>query len=604
MDESANSKRLILATGLCLVVMVLGQIFMPPKKAAGPNGEGSAQDAMVAGEGARTSTLSGARTGERSDERRAGRAGVDDGTGNGGANGEGEVLDEPPVEAATFLFQGEVPGDAGAAAIPFEVALTNMGGGIDSFRLLTYRERNSKNQPSDLPIQLANSIAGMQGREAAIQQMAGVEFTEGTSFRTPALIPYKVVESTADRVVYQYRSPDGVEIEREYSFRKDSFEVELAVTVRNESPKTQRHNMRISTALHTTDAMKKGSGFLANFIPPGDHLDALCFNDESVTRVAHQTLVGETDGRHEDNGVRWVAADRQYFVAAIVLRDRAEAACRLKAEGPILRASLEMPEVVLEPGQEKRHKFTAYLGVKKPALLTLMDAQVEGAVDYRILGMNLAPLCAALLWILGMVHRLSGSWGIAILGLTVLVKLVLFPLNQRSGRSMRALSQLKPAMEAIKAKFPEDRQRQSEELMKLYREHGVNPAGGCLPILIQMPIWFALYRALWSSVDLYQQGFLWLNDLTTPDPYWVLPVLLIVVMFLQQRMTPSTMDAAQQKIMQYTMPLVFGAMMIALPSGLCFYILINTLLTIVQQHLINKSVGPVGGSQSAQGAAA
>ncbi|MCB9655267.1 MAG: membrane protein insertase YidC [Deltaproteobacteria bacterium] len=598
MDESANSKRLILATGLCLVVMVLGQIFMPPKKPASSEGESAGQDAAVA-EGSKTSTTTAvARTRDLVDGRGGDGMGLDPGA------DDAQMPKDSPVEPAVFSFKGEVPGDAGSAPIPFEVALTNMGGGIDSFRLLTYRERDSNNQPSDIPIQLANSTVGLKGRDAAIQQMASVEFGDGTSFRTPALIPYQVVESSPDRVLYRYRSPDGVEIEREYSFHKDSFEVELAVTVRNDSAKTQRHNMQISAALHTTDAMKKGSGFLANFIPPADHLDALCFNDESVTRVAHQKLTGLPDGRREETGVRWVAADRQYFVAAIVLRDRAKAACRLKAEGPIVRASLEMPEVVLEPGQEKRHKFTAYLGVKKPALLTLMDAQVEGAVDYRILGMNLAPLCAALLWILGMVHRLTGSWGVAILGLTVLVKLVLFPLNQRSGRSMRALSQLKPAMEAIKSKFPDDRQRQSEELMKLYREHGVNPAGGCLPILIQMPIWFSLYRALWSSVDLYQQGFLWLNDLTTPDPYWVLPVLLIVVMFLQQRMTPSTMDAAQQKIMQYTMPLVFGAMMIALPAGLCFYILINTLLTIVQQHLINKSVGPVGGSQSVQGAAA
>ena len=131
--------------------------------------------------------------------------------------------------------------------------------------------------------------------------------------------------------------------------------------------------------------------------------------------------------------------------------------------------------------------------------------------------------------------------------------------------------------------------------MRLYREHNVNPAGGCLPILIQMPIWFALYRSLWVSVDLYQQGFLWIEDLTTRDPLYILPIALVIVMFLQQRMTPTTMDPAQQKMMQYTMPILFGAMMLALPAGLCFYILVNTLLTIVQQHFINKSIGPIGG---------
>jgi len=122
--------------------------------------------------------------------------------------------------------------------------------------------------------------------------------------------------------------------------------------------------------------------------------------------------------------------------------------------------------------------------------------------------------------------------------------------------------------------------------------------------LIQMPIWFALYRSLWVSVDLYQQGFLWVADLTTRDPYWILPVTLVVVMFIQQKMTPTTMDPVQQKMMQYTMPAMFGIMMAALPAGLCFYILTNTLLTIVQQHLINKSIGPMGGSPAAQEAKA
>jgi YidC/Oxa1 family membrane protein insertase len=146
-------------------------------------------------------------------------------------------------------------------------------------------------------------------------------------------------------------------------------------------------------------------------------------------------------------------------------------------------------------------------------------------------------------------------------------------------------------MDEIREKYADDRQRQSEELLKLYRKHNVNPASGCLPILIQMPIWFALYRSLWVSVDLYQERFLWIEDLTTRDPYWILPLALTAVMFLQQRMLPTTMDPAQQKVLQYFMPLMFGSMMAFLPAGLSFYILVNTVLTILQQHFINRSIG-------------
>jgi YidC/Oxa1 family membrane protein insertase len=137
-------------------------------------------------------------------------------------------------------------------------------------------------------------------------------------------------------------------------------------------------------------------------------------------------------------------------------------------------------------------------------------------------------------------------------------------------------------------------------MMRIYREHNVNPASGCVPVLLQMPIWFALYRALWVSVDLYQESFLWIPDLTARDPLWILPVTLVAVMFLQQKMTPTAMDPAQQKMMLYVMPLLFGSMMSALPAGLCFYILVNSLLTIVQQHFINKSIGSLGGPPPAQ----
>ncbi|MEO1336047.1 MAG: membrane protein insertase YidC, partial [Myxococcota bacterium] len=249
--------------------------------------------------------------------------------------------------------------------------------------------------------------------------------------------------------------------------------------------------------------------------------------------------------------------------------------------------------------------FTAYFGVKKPSLLTRVDAGLEGAIDYTLFGgLNLAPLCTVLLWILGIIYSLTGSWGIAIIGLTILVKLVLFPLNQRSMKSMRALSALKPEMDKLREKYKGDQQRQNEEMIRLYREHNVNPAGGCLPLLLQMPIMFALYRALWASVDLYQQEFLWVSDLTTRDPFWILPLTLVAVMFIQQKTTPTTMDPAQQRVMLYMMPLMFGFFMAALPAGLCLYILANTVLTIAQQHLINRTIGPVGGPPSVQEAKA
>lgn len=587
MEQDQDKRRLLLAAAICLMVLMVWPVLFPRPKAPEKAKPTAADAGAVAtatssqppptvaatnGDHARTSTRTRA------------------------------AQPTKKVEPKTFAYGGKVTYEE--TEVEYALELTNIGGGIQSFTLPTYKERNEDNEATDQPIKLANPTStDLRDVKGAFKQMAGIGFLEGTTFEVPPRIPFEVVEQSKSSLHLRYRTPEGVVIEREYELRPESFEIEMAVTVRNESSQNQRHEMEIHSALEVTAAMTQGSGFLSSFVPPPDHLQGLCYADGEVEREHFQSLKSEAeDGEKVEftEGVRWVAMDRQYFLAAIISRDRIDAKCRLSARGEVAQASLVMPEAQLKPGEEKRYKYTAYLGVKKQSVLTLVDANLEGAVDYKILGLNLAPLCTALLWVLGMFYGLTKSWGLSILGLTVLVKLILFPLNQRSGKSMRAMAALRPQMEAIKEKFPDDRQRQNEEVMKLYRDHNVSLGGGCLPILIQMPIWFALYRSLWVSVDLYQQGFLWIADLTTRDPYWILPVTLIIVMFLQQKMTPTTMDPVQQKMMQYTMPLMFGAMMSALPAGLCFYILVNTLLTIVQQHFINKSIGPMGGPTAAQ----
>jgi YidC/Oxa1 family membrane protein insertase len=577
MEEESNNKRLLIAAGLCLLVLIAWNFIFPPPPRPKPIA-GSPDGSVVA-----TSTAAGTNPIAQTSTK-----GVD-------------VAATPDVKPQQYSFKGEVPAGDDRHAIPFEVITTNVGGGIDHFELPSYKERDRDNRKTEQPITLAKSVGPGGG---VYGQMAGIQFREGTTFNLPELPVYEVVEEKPDSIRYRFASKSGVTIEREYSFNREDFQIEMAVTVRNNSDAAQSHRLAIGSALPVTDAMLAGSGFLSAFVPPPDHLNGLCHSKGDVERVAITSL--QKDGQQSfKEQTRWVAMDRQYFVAALIPRDGTESECTLSAQNKLARADLVLPLVTLKPGEERRHKFTAYLGVKKPALMTRVNAQLEQAVDYTILGMNLAFLCEVLLWILGTFHAWSGSWGVAILGLTVLVKLILFPLNQRAGRSTKAMSALKPKLDLIREKFPEDRQRQSEEMMKLYKEHGVSPTGGCLPVLIQMPIWFALYRSLWVSTDLYQQGFLWIPDLTARDPWWVLPVLLVVVMFLQQKMTPTTMDPTQQKIMTYTMPLIFGAMMIALPAGLCFYIFVNTVLTILQTHFINRSIGPIGGpAKSVQGATA
>jgi YidC/Oxa1 family membrane protein insertase len=180
------------------------------------------------------------------------------------------------------------------------------------------------------------------------------------------------------------------------------------------------------------------------------------------------------------------------------------------------------------------------------------------------------------------------NWGVAIILLTLLVRLVLFPLTYKSMQSMNEMRKLQPEVEKLKAQLGADREKMNLAVMQLYQKHKVNPLGGCLPMLLQMPIWFSLYAALQTSVELYQEHFLWIHDLTLKDPYYVLPLLMGVSSFLMQKLSPQPADNSQAKMMLYFFPIFFTFLMINVPAGLTLYIFVNNVMSIVQQQVMMK----------------
>jgi YidC/Oxa1 family membrane protein insertase len=202
-----------------------------------------------------------------------------------------------------------------------------------------------------------------------------------------------------------------------------------------------------------------------------------------------------------------------------------------------------------------------------------------------------AFIARPMLWLLNWFYNVFGNWGVAIILLTVLVKLATLYWTTKSMRSMKAMAALKPEMEAIQKRYPDDRQKQQQAQMALFKQHGVSPLAGCLPMLLQMPIWIALYRMLSSAGELHQAAFIpgWLDDLTVPDPYYILPITLTGMMFLQSKLQPATGDSMQQKILMYGMPLMFGGMSLFFPSGLTVYIFTNTVLGILHSVWMNRT---------------
>jgi YidC/Oxa1 family membrane protein insertase len=315
-----------------------------------------------------------------------------------------------------------------------------------------------------------------------------------------------------------------------------------------------------------------------------------------------QRLLPDSKPTSEFRGaINFVGIDQQYFLAAVFpLEGAREGRCVLSATTSSRAVTAYFP-IQVGPGQTVIQKFGVFVGPKDMDLLVSVPNRLMGgtetatakasphlekAIDFGIW----AFICRILLTILKFFHGVFGNWGVAVIGLTVLVKLVLLPLTHKSMVSAEAMKKLQPKVEELRKKYAQDKERQNLEMMKLYQEAKVNPLGGCLPMLLQMPVWFALFTTLRNTYDIYQEPFippLWM-DLTYKDPTYILPTALGVTMIVTQRLQPQVMDAAQAKMMTYVMPVLFTAFMMNYPAGLTLYIFTNNLLSIAQQYGLRK----------------
>jgi YidC/Oxa1 family membrane protein insertase len=290
------------------------------------------------------------------------------------------------------------------------------------------------------------------------------------------------------------------------------------------------------------------------------------------------------------SSVKWLGLDTRYFVMALVPTGESagEAGVQVvkELEGtPSVRGSLAFPT---QGKRDFSFSTKVYFGPKHMESLTKVDPLLSDAIDFGWTSAIAIPLLQGLKWL----YSYLKNYGLAIIALTFLIKMALFPLMYKSMTSMAKMSKLQPQLNALREKYKDDKEKLNVEMMSFMKANGYNPVGGCLPILFQMPIFFALYRVLFNSMELYQAPFYgWIHDLSSPDPFFVTPVLLMGLMFLQQRLSPTTaMDPAQQKMLQI-MPVMFGAFMLMLPSGLTIYMVVNSVVSIAQQYFLNRKLG-------------
>jgi YidC/Oxa1 family membrane protein insertase len=282
----------------------------------------------------------------------------------------------------------------------------------------------------------------------------------------------------------------------------------------------------------------------------------------------------------------WLASLQHQFVSAIVPTAGQPYQYLLQVKGNEYLMSATGPEVVVPAGAKAQFHEELFVGPKLQSQLAAIGRNLERTVDFGILTVVAQPLFTGLNW----VHKILGNWGWTIIIVTTLIKLVFFPLSQASGRSMAKMRAVGPRMKQIQETFKDDREKLGRAMMELYKKEKINPLAGCLPMVVQIPVFISFYRVLLESVEMRQAPFLlWINDLSSRDPYFVLPLLMGGAMFAQFKLNPAPPDPMQAKIMQF-MPLVMTGMMAWFPSGLTLYWLTNTVLSIAQQWRVNQVV--------------
>jgi YidC/Oxa1 family membrane protein insertase len=400
----------------------------------------------------------------------------------------------------------------------------------------------------------------------------------------------ELVDATASpkSIVFETASADGLSVRKTFSVEPTSYIINFGAVVQIG---TQRLNPTIHWGPGLGDDIARSKP--ASFFAPSYNTPAqpIIHKDGKISRVS------VTDTGVQDGAFHYAGIDDHYFVAMLVNDQntqpvRVEYAPALvpQADDPTLTGRYSSFAVRFQSPQDQTRFF---FGPKVFDELKAVNPEATRVINYGIFSWLAVPLLGALKW----VHGYIGNWGWAIIVLTLLINLALFPLRQKSVSSMKKMQEIQPQMKAIQDRYAKykvtdpERQKMNSEVMELYKARGVNPASGCVPMLLTFPFLFAFYAMLSQSIEIRGAYFMgWLTNLSGPDPYYVTPLLMGAVQFWQTRLTPSTADPAQQKIMMF-MPIMFMVMSFSFPSGLVLYWLVSTLFTIGQQYTTNYLTG-------------
>jgi len=445
----------------------------------------------------------------------------------------------------------------------------------------------NKDQP-DLPVRLLDdqpaelfiSQSGFMGKENAVPN-------HYSSWQAAAS-EYQLADGQNElRIPLTWTSDQGVKVVKTYVFKRGSYLIEMEQQVFNQTNEPWRG--RQYTQLQRKEPLKKaGSAFSTSSADRAYTGGVLYTKEEKYEKISFEDMEEKSLDRHGQDG--WVAMIQHYFLAAWIPPSSEEATFYTKAL-PEHRFVIGVvsPQAEVAPGTQQEFKARLFAGPKLQHVLESIAPGLELTVDFGALTVIAKPI----FWLLEKFHSLFANWGWAIVFVTITIKLLFFKLSEASYRSMANMRKLQPKLQELKERHGADKQKFNMEMMELYRKEKVNPLGGCLPVLVQIPVFISLYWVLVETVELRQAPFiLWLNDLSAKDPYFILPLIYGVSMFIQQKLNPAPTDPIQAKVMQY-FPFIFTVFFAFFPSGLVLYWVVNNLLSIAQQWYITRQIdGP------------
>jgi YidC/Oxa1 family membrane protein insertase len=467
----------------------------------------------------------------------------------------------------------------------YKITFSNVDAAIKSVKLKKYRLTTDPQAPSVELVSLRDEAQDFfKGRFSYRPAAELGRLTYEAGDEAIRLTP----DSAPRDLTFEAMNADGILTRQTFRFYPDTYAIDMFVNVRNHS------NGRVEGRFHTS---------LTN-LPPSEKKSYYAFNgvafllDNELEELAPKKL---KDGRSVSGQIGWMAYEVDYFIAAIIPDNPEKASVdgRLLTSGAV-EAVYGAPALTMAPQEQYENRFTLYLGPRELSMLRQLDKGLDRAINFGWTDIIAKPL----LHLLRFFNRYVKNYGVSIILLTILVKILFWPLTHKSYKSMKEMQKLQPLMAKLREKYKNDKQQMNKELMGLYKTYKVNPMGGCLPMVIQIPVFFALFRILGNSIELRHAPFLfWVNDLSAPDrlfnfpfqipfmsPPYGIPVLTLLMgasMFIQQKMTPTPGDPTQAKVMMF-LPVIFTVMFINFPSGLVLYWLINNLLSIGQQYRIKR----------------